>query len=106
MLSTQVLPASLTSTSEIMALAGIQHITIAPSLLEQLAANTAASDATLSVFDELPATYEPHPLLFLADDEAAFRIAFTRRDNGEGERKLGQVSVSTGYLCVILLTVR
>lgn len=81
-----------------MALAGVSHLTIAPALLQALADSDVGSNTTASLFDGIPATYEPHPQLFLADDEAAFRIAFVRRDNGEGERKLGQASSSTQYL--------
>jgi len=91
-LKTQVLPASLTSTDEIMALAGVNHITIAPALLQQLATTLAPSD-TASLFDQLPATFEPHPLLVFGKDESAFRIAFTRSGKGEGKRKLSQVGI-------------
>jgi len=87
---TQVLPASLTSTDEIMALAGVNHITIAPALLQKLATTSGPSGIT-SLFDQLPATFEPHPLILFGKDESAFRIAFTRSGNGEGERKLSQV---------------
>lgn len=76
-----------------MALAGVHHITIAPALLRELAAAPASSNATTSLFDNTPATYEPHPLLAFKDDEAAYRLAFTRSSNGEGERKLSQVSL-------------
>jgi transaldolase len=88
---TQVLPASLTSTAEIMSLSGVQHITISPALLEELATTPASSLGTASLFDQTATTIEPHPLLSFANDEAAFRIALTRRNNGEGDRKLGQV---------------
>ncbi|KAL3418791.1 Transaldolase 2 [Phlyctema vagabunda] len=89
-LKTQVLPASLTSTAEIMALAGVNHITISPPLLRQLANAPASSNATPSLFDNTATTFVTHALTSYAQDEAGFRIAFTRRDNGEGERKLSQ----------------
>ena len=89
---TQVLPASLTSTVEIMELAGVHHITIAPAFLEQLAATPASSTSIASLFDQTPATSEPYPQRSFVNDEPGFRIAFTRSGNGEGERKLSQVS--------------
>ncbi|KAH8599772.1 hypothetical protein B0O99DRAFT_610389 [Bisporella sp. PMI_857] len=85
--STQVLPASLTSTDEVMALAGVHHITIAPSLL-QLLASMPATEIPPSVFDGLRLEPGTFPLLSFVQDEAAYRIAFTRSGNGEGERKL------------------
>lgn len=86
---TQVLPASLTSTDEIMALAGVHHITIAPGLLKELAAAPASSLSVTSLFDE--AATKAQPFISYKDNEAAYRIAFTRSGKGEGERKLGQV---------------
>lgn len=86
---TQVLPASLTSTEEIMALAGVHHITIAPGLLVQLAEAGVESNVTASLFDG-EVGKEDHFVSF-KDDEKAFRIAFTRSVGGEGERKLSQV---------------
>ncbi|KUJ23345.1 transaldolase [Mollisia scopiformis] len=87
-LKTQVLPASLTLTDEIMVLAGVHHITIAPGLLKELAAAPASSLSVTSLFDE--ATTKALPFVSYKDSEAAYRIAFTRSGNGEGERKLGQ----------------
>jgi transaldolase len=89
-----VLAASLTSTSDIMALAGINHITIAPVLLQKLAIAPASSLNIRSAFDESPRVFDRPPLPSFADDEPTFRMAFTRRDNGEGERKLSQVGTS------------
>ncbi|RDW92355.1 hypothetical protein BP5796_01749 [Coleophoma crateriformis] len=89
-LKTQVLPASLTSTTEIMALAGVHHITIAPALLRELAATPASANTTTSLFDSTTTTFEPAGLMSFKDDEAGFRIAFTRSGKGEGERKLSQ----------------
>jgi transaldolase len=86
---TQVLPASLTSTEEIMALAGVHHITIAPGLLVQLAEAEASANGTTSLFDAVPE--EKDLFVSFKDDEKAFRIAFTRSVGGEGERKLSQV---------------
>ena len=73
-----------------MALAGVHHITIAPSLL-QLLASMPATEIPPSVFDGLRLEPGTFPLLSFVQDEAAYRIAFTRSGNGEGERKLSQV---------------
>lgn len=75
-----------------MLLAGVDHITIAPALLQQLA-QAPASSVPLSLFDTDPITLKPQSLLRFGDAEAAFRIQFTRSDNGEGERKLSQVNL-------------
>ncbi|TVY40379.1 Transaldolase [Lachnellula subtilissima] len=90
-LATQVLPASLTCIEEIMALAGVNHITIAPGLLKELSRKPAAGNETVSLFDETPVGSKTKELLSFAGDEKAFRIAFTLSGRGEGERKLGQV---------------
>lgn len=88
-LKTQVLPASLTSIDEIMALAGVDHITIAPALLQELATTPASALATKSLFDG-EAEAVPIATRVFGIDEAGYRIAFTRSANGEGERKLTQ----------------
>lgn len=90
-INTQVLPASLTSTAEIMELAGVHHITIAPALLEQLETTPASSLTTASLFDQTPATFDTYARSSFVDDEPGFRMAFTRSGNGEGEGKLSQV---------------
>ncbi|PWY90769.1 transaldolase [Aspergillus heteromorphus CBS 117.55] len=91
--NTQVLPASLTSVDEIYALAGVQHITISPGLLEELAKPLAnAAGMKPSLFDnENPAVVGsvPERLSFL-HDEAGYRIAFSRHQAGESEGKLTQ----------------
>lgn len=87
---TQVLPASLTSTAEIMELAGVHHITIAPALLQQLALAPASSLTTKSLFDQTGTAMEVWKGKPFIDDEPGYRIAFTRSGNGEGERKLSQ----------------
>ncbi|RAK80977.1 transaldolase [Aspergillus fijiensis CBS 313.89] len=75
---TQVLPASLTSTDEILALAGVHHMAIAPGLLQQLAALPASAAAMLHA----PGSFR--------DDEAGYRLAFSREGRGESEGKLAQ----------------
>ncbi|TVY86278.1 Transaldolase [Lachnellula willkommii] len=89
-LTTQVLPASLTCIEEIMALSGVNHITISPGLLKELSEKPAAGNQTVSLFDEAPVGWKTQELLSFAGDEKAFRIAFTLSGGGEGERKLGQ----------------
>ncbi|KAG4433445.1 hypothetical protein IFR05_011071 [Cadophora sp. M221] len=91
-IKTQVLPASLTSTTEIMELAGVHHITISPGLLQELATTPAASSTAVSLFDEGGLTASVPSFVKYADDQAAYRIAFTRSNggDGEGERKLVQ----------------
>lgn len=88
---TQVLPASLTSIQEVMKLAGVHHITVAPHLLTKLAetpANPWEGD-TGSVFkdaseDELGDYSE------IMEDEGAWRLAFTRSQEGKAEVKIIQ----------------
>ncbi|TPR07877.1 AP-1 complex subunit mu-1 [Aspergillus niger] len=89
---TQVLPASLTSTNEIFALAGVQHITIAPGLLEELAKPLEGKVPVESLFDS-PAVVEgavPGKEVSYVNDESGYRIAFTRDAGGLSEEKLTQ----------------
>ncbi len=76
-----------------MELAGVHHITIAPGLLQELATTPASTNTTVSIFDESSAKVKSTPYVSYANDEAAYRIAFTRSNDGdgEGERKLVQV---------------
>ncbi|KAI1499007.1 transaldolase [Biscogniauxia marginata] len=85
---TQVLPASLTSIQEVMKLAGVHHVTVAPPLLTKLAetpANPWEGD-TGSVFrdvaDEAPGNYED-----ILEDESKWRLAFTLSQSGKAEGK-------------------
>lgn len=93
--STKVLPASLTSIDEIMLLAGVDHITIAPKLLRELASTKVDPSyiANLpSLFDEVKTIADKiPPKLAFADNEDAFRLAMTRDSNGGNEGKLIQV---------------
>lgn len=91
-IKTQVLPASLTSIDEIMELAGVHHITIAPALLQQLATTPASTLSIRSLFDDVQQGIKPDMVVF-GDGPAArasWKIAFTREGAGEGERKLTQ----------------
>lgn len=90
----KVLPASLISTAEVMKLAGVDHITVSPPLLAQLASMpsvlaSAAVDTPATWFSEVEvdeavdADYEG-----VVGDEAAWRLAFTRSKEGANEKKL------------------
>ena len=78
-----------------MILAGVDHITIAPRLLHELAsAETGPLESadTRAAIEQLKAARDWTPSRFsYADDEAAFRIAMTREANGASEGKLIQV---------------
>ncbi|KAL2866243.1 transaldolase family protein, partial [Aspergillus lucknowensis] len=84
---TQVLPASLTSIEEIYALAGVHHITIAPSLLQQLS-QPGFTSQTASLFDSK--SPEPSPQASYLNRESVYRIDFSRAERGAGEEKLTQ----------------
>ncbi|OJD29317.1 transaldolase [Diplodia corticola] len=91
--STQVLPASLTSAAECMKLAGVQHITIAPALLRELAATQAGATSPAaqahSLFDDPSLAHAPvPPKLSYLNDEAGYRAAITQANKGKEEEKL------------------
>lgn len=93
-LPTLVLAASFTSAQETITLAGIRHMTIAESLLEQLSSTTLDSIKTplSTLFDDPKTLIEiPHARMQLANDEPAFRLAFSQNNNGEAAAKLAQV---------------
>ena len=95
--TTEVLPASLTSVYEVMALAGAHHITIAPPLLLELSSIEALGYKSKipNVFDASKDRQdEPPALMSFADDEAAFRAALRKNDNGKNEVKMTQVLLS------------
>ena len=93
--STQVLPASLTSIDEVMALSGVHHITISPVLLRQLSEPVETGRSWPSVIHaRTGSSVQSKDYVSFKDNEAAFRIAFSRREAGEGEWKLIQVSSS------------
>ena len=78
-----------------MALANVDHITIAPKLLQQLASiETDPSDYANTRFAihqvEVDSDRAPSRISYV-DDEAAFRMAMTREANGASEGKLIQV---------------
>ena len=93
--TTKILVASLTSVDEIMILAGVDYITIAPKLLHELASTekdpSESADSNLAV-EQLKSARDWTTSRFpYADDEAAFRMAMTREANGASEGKLIQV---------------
>ncbi|PQE05003.1 transaldolase protein [Rutstroemia sp. NJR-2017a BBW] len=91
-IKTQVLPASLTSTDEIMKLKGVDHITISEGLLRQLIEGSAEQWQEKSLFEE-EVDGEVGELMKWGNDEKGWRMAFTRSGNGEGERKLSQTNL-------------
>ena len=78
-----------------MTLAGVDHITIAPKLLHELASTKADPSESANnkpAVEQLKAASDWTPSRFsYADDEAAFRMAMTREANGASEGKLIQV---------------
>ncbi|KAF5025851.1 hypothetical protein F66182_2073 [Fusarium sp. NRRL 66182] len=91
---TQVLAASLTSVDEVMQLAMIQHITISPNLLNELAsADLSAWKGKLGeYFAQGPAnkSWETRDYNALVKDESAWKLAFTRSGFGTSEGKIIQ----------------
>ncbi|KAF7556481.1 hypothetical protein G7046_g6298 [Stylonectria norvegica] len=91
---TQVLAASLTSIDDVMRLAGIQHITISPSLLHQLSTGDLSTwDGKLGdYFAQGPEkkSWESQDYEALVKNESAWRLAFTRSDLGVSEGKIIQ----------------
>jgi transaldolase len=74
-----------------MELAGVDHITISPALLDMLARNPAPPSATESrILTRLPLETENKTYGPYADRASEYKIEFTLSDEGEGERKLGQ----------------
>lgn len=95
------MPASLTSINEIMLLAGVDHITIAPDLLRELASTEIEGSTTdwPSLFDEVKTSSAqiPPPLAFVENEEG-FRMALTRDKQGINEGKLTQVGSCFDFL--------
>ncbi|KAL6924235.1 hypothetical protein FSHL1_001490 [Fusarium sambucinum] len=91
---TQVLAASLTSVDEVMQLAGIQHITISPNLLNGLASSSMSGwDGKLGdYFAQGPdnKSWETKDYNALAKNESKWRMAFTRSGFGTSEGKIIQ----------------
>lgn len=86
---TKVLPASLTSIDQVFALAGVDHITIAPHLLAQLA--QPAPPKIPSKFDSAPKVPVYAPRMKYLHNYAQYQIEFGRDRNGASQRKLTEV---------------
>ncbi|KAL0468279.1 hypothetical protein QR685DRAFT_335984 [Neurospora intermedia] len=102
-IQTQVLAASLTSVEEVMRLAGaVKHITVSPPLLMELEATPAAGWPGASTVGAAAAITgsrvngDAVRLKELVRDQSQWRLAFTRAEAGESERKLGQ---AIGIFC-------
>jgi transaldolase len=91
-MNTQVLPASLTSTEEIMELAGVHHITIAPGLLRELADEMVGDNTVVSIFEKAPVGFRVASKMSFRDDEEGYQKAFKEAIGGEAVRKLDDVS--------------
>lgn len=87
--STKVLPASLTSVEEIYQLAGVDHLTIAPHLLAQLA--QPMTGTILSLFDAPHTVPVPEPGISYLHDPGRYQITFARDCGGASQRKLTEV---------------
>lgn len=90
---TRVLPASLVTMKQVMLLSGVKHMSIAPKVLKELAETSYTSEetkeASLFVGPAKQYTKSP-PHLHFENAEAKYRMAVTRSDGGENERKLTQ----------------
>ncbi|KAG8167685.1 hypothetical protein KVR01_003374 [Diaporthe batatas] len=88
---TKVLPASLTTIDEVLALAGVDHITISPPLLAQLS-NTSCEHYEGDIGSVMRATGDSVHEDFapILADESAWRLAFTRSGRGTSEGKIIQ----------------
>ena len=91
---TQVLPASLTSVNEVMRCAGVDHITVAPALLAEMA-NTRAGLASAMSDAPAPVALDREvdgdaemEYCKLVKDEAKYRLAFSLAKDGGCEKKL------------------
>ncbi|KAF7502160.1 hypothetical protein GJ744_006874 [Endocarpon pusillum] len=89
--STKVKACSVISMEEVLQLAGVAAFTIPPELLRELATSHESEQklADLSLFQtpQIKNAQRENNLQSFVDDEAKFRIAFTRRDDGKGQMK-------------------
>ena len=92
--STKVLVASLKTVEEVMNLAGVDHITIAPQLLQELESqgfDPSSPTVFQSLFDRVLKESEIPAKFSFGDDQEAFRISMTREEQGLSEGKMIQV---------------
>jgi transaldolase len=91
---TLVMAASLTSVEEVMQLAGIQHVTVSPTLLQEMSNRDAATlDGNLGqYFAEGPSKsgWETVEYDGIIKDESVWKLAFTRSGFGTSEGKIVQ----------------
>ncbi|KAK4197387.1 putative transaldolase [Triangularia verruculosa] len=95
---TEVMAASFTNVEEVMQLAGIRNVTVSPGLLEQLAGTRAEgwTGATVGMVERFAGGLEDEgrarglERLVMEGDEAGWRMAFTRCEEGRAEGKLIQ----------------
>ena len=73
-----------------MSLSGVDHITIAPKLLRQLATTETSGVQAMRLFDSSAKEDILKDSQGLADEEARFRLAVTLEHGGDEERKLSQ----------------
>ena len=106
LIPTKVLAASLTSVDEVMSLAGVQHIKIAPPLLRELSTTALINKMTdiKPLFCGLESIHYQPPATIRFVDEAAFRLAVTRDNNGASELKMIQVSFMAHSVCLLELS--
>lgn len=77
-----------------MRLKGVDHVTVSPALLYELARTPAAGVETRSWFNEPAENTEEEEAEMekdyerVCEDESAYRMAFTRSKRGQDERKL------------------
>jgi len=91
---TLVLPASLTSISEVMDLAGVHHITVSPPLLKLLAETPGTGMKAMfpntKLLENNALTKGNFEFDDILRDESKWRMAYTLSDGGNNEVKLGQ----------------
>lgn len=92
----KIMPASLTSMDEVLQLAGVDHITVAPALLAELAATPAEGYQgkigsvmeAMAMVDEFDVKEEMHTKILT--DEGAWRLAFAQSNEGRSQDKMTQ----------------
>jgi len=93
---TKVMPASLTSVSDVMRLTGLDYITLAPKLLEELVATPVEGwqgqvGSVIKSASEVPSSHVPIKGMEASlRDESLWRLSFMRSDGGKAEAKMLQ----------------
>lgn len=108
---TKVKACSAISLDEVLQLAGVAAFTIPPDLLRELAA-TPYSEGEMygkSLFNQKAADVKAMPKQSFIDDEAKYRLAFTRRSEGKGyagtiQVRNSPISAALGPLFEFLFT--